>query len=281
MVDDYGSLSGILFYHCFICIGIGSYQTGTVTATINIVVFLEASRENLIIGKAEEFLGIFIRQNSIDGSLRLSFWKFFDVFCLQDIFCYLLKFSNGVTDFLALSLRSQPGCDIAVDISILVPYPGSAIYLYLGVAEDVGIGSHVQGILFSEYFFGIFILIGDSHVAVTATEDVTAQHTALDMYQGVAVYSAIGTTAIDVVPDGWHGIAIIIDSNGIDSGSCSIGNMDEGVAVDAAYIFVFWSLIFRQPLATAKYGAEDVTTDDVNTRTVIICLIAQTGIYLT
>ena len=101
------------------------------------------------------------------------------------------------------------------------------------------------------------------------------------MNQGVAIYRTIGTTAIDVVPDGWHGITIIIECDGIDSGSCSIGNVNEGVAVDATHLFVFWSLIFRQTLATAKYGTEDVATDDVNTRTVIICLIAQTGIYLT
>ena len=161
VVDYYDSLTGTISYLCFICIGIGSNQTGTVAATIDIVVFLEASRKNLIIGKAEEFLSILIRQNSIDGSLRLSFWKFFDVFCLQDIFCYLFKFSNGVTDFLALSLRSQPGCDIAVDISILVPYPGTAIHLNLGVAEDVGIGSLIVCILFSEHFLGILIFFRD------------------------------------------------------------------------------------------------------------------------
>ena len=281
MVDNHFCLTGSIFYLCFIFIGIGSYQTGTVTATIDIVVLLETSRENLIIGEAEEFLGILICQNSIDGSFCFSFWEVIDVFYLQNIFCYLFEFCNGVADLLTIALCCQPGGDIAVDISILVPYPSTAIHLYLGVSEDVGIGSLVLGILFSEYFFGIFILIGDSHVAVTTTEDVTAQHTALDMNQGVAIYRTVGTTAIDVVPDGWHGIAIIIECDGIDSGSRSIGNVDEGVAVDAAHLFVFWGLIFRQTLATAKYGTEDVAADDIYTRIVITCLIALAGIYLT
>ena len=281
VVDDHFCLASSIFYHCFIFIGIGSYQTGTVTATIDIVVLLETSRENFIIGKAEELLGILIRQNSIDGSLRLSFWKFFDVFCLQDIFCYLFKFSNGVTDFLALSLRSQPGGDIAVDISILVPNPGSAIYLYLGVAQDVGVGSLVFGILFSENFLGILVLFRNFNIAVASTEDVTTQHTALDMHQSVAIYCTIGTAAIDVVPDGWHGITVIIECDGIDCGSRSIGNVDEGVAVDTTHLFVFWGFNFRQTLATAKYGTEDVAADDIYTRIVITCLIALAGIYLT
>ena len=43
VVDFHDSLTGILLDCCCVGIGIGAYITGTVTATIDVVVLLEAS----------------------------------------------------------------------------------------------------------------------------------------------------------------------------------------------------------------------------------------------
>ena len=158
VVDDYDSLSGSIYCCCWVAVGIGTHEAGTVAAAIDIVILLETSREEFFAGKAEELLAILIVQDSIDSRLCLGIGKLVFAFSLQNIFCYLLEFCDRVADFLTVALCCQPGGDIAVDISILVPYPGSTIHLYLGVAQDVGIGSLVLGIFFSEYFLGILVL---------------------------------------------------------------------------------------------------------------------------
>ena len=258
------ALSGTIFCCCCVAVGIFTHDAGTITSTIDIIVLLEISRENLILGEAEEFLGILICQNSVDGSLCLSFWEVIDVFCLQNIICYLLEFCNRVTYLLTISLCCQPGGDIAVDISILVPYPGTAIHLNLGITEDVGIGSLIVCILFSEYFLGILIFFRNCYISVTTTEDVTTQHTAFDMNQGVAIYRTIGTTAIDVVPDGWHGIALIIECDGIDRGCVGVSYVNDGVTVDATHLFIMFSRFSAKTLAATEYGTEDVAADDIH-----------------
>ena len=171
---------------------------------------------------------------------------------MLDIFYYQLKFLEILADLLALILSCGPGGDIAIHISFLVPYPGTAIHLHLGVAEDVGIGI-------------VFI------ISITATKDVATQHTALDMHQGVAVYSAIGTTAIDVVPYVWHGISLIIERDGM--GSIGVGDMNDGVAVDSSHLVVLLSLLFEKTLAAAIYRTEDVATDDIHQGTIVFSLV--------
>ena len=282
VVDDYDcfsgtrfrcALSGAIFCCCCVAVGIGTHDAGTVSAAIDIVVLLEASREEFFVCEAEELLAILIVHDSFDSLLCLGVGELVFGFSLLDIFYHLLEFRNGVADFLAVALCCQPGGDIAVDIGILVPYPGTAIHLHLGIAEDVGIGSLVLGILFSEHFLGILVLFRYFYISVAASEDVTPQHTALDMHQGVAVYSAVCTTAIDVVPDVWHGIAVIIESDGIDGCSRSIGNVNDGVAIDATHLVILLSLFSAKTLAATEYRTEDITTDDIHQGAVVCCSI--------
>ena len=93
------------------------------------------------------------------------------------------------------------------------------------------------------------------------------------MHQGVASYSAIGTAAIDVVPDGWHGIAIIIECDGIDGRSCRVGYVNDGVTIDATYLVILLCRISAKTLAATEYGTEDVAADDIHQGAIVFCYV--------
>ena len=84
------------------------------------------------------------------------------------------------------------------------------------------------------------------------------------MHQGIASYRTIGTTAIDVVPDVWHGIAVVIECDGIDGCSRSVGNVNEGIAVDATHLVIMLSRLSAKTLAATEYRTEDIATGDIH-----------------
>ena len=90
------------------------------------------------------------------------------------------------------------------------------------------------------------------------------------MHQGVAVYRTVGTATIDIVPDVWHGIAGIIECDGIGGCSRRIGYVNEGVAVDSAYLVIMLCRLFAKTLAATEYRTEDVTADDIHPGAIVI-----------
>ena len=93
------------------------------------------------------------------------------------------------------------------------------------------------------------------------------------MYQGVAIYGTVSTTAIDVAPDVWYGVAVIIEGDGIGGSSRSIGNVNDGIAIDSTYLLIECSLRLRQTLTATIYRTEDVAADDIHQGTILVCTI--------
>ena len=54
------------------------------------------------------------------------------------------------------------------------------------------------------------LVVDDLDIAIATTEDVETEHTALDVYEGVAVDCTISATAVDAVPNVWYVVAILI-----------------------------------------------------------------------
>ena len=157
VVDDDDSIAGFICYSSFV--GIGTHIAGTVAATIDIMVALEGTRAHGAFGKFKELLGILIVHDAVDGSLRLFVGNLIYRLGIQDGCSYLLEFLDVITDLLAVCQSGKPGGDVALDICLAVPYPGTAVYLYLGVTQNVGIGSLVGSILLAEHGLACFLLL--------------------------------------------------------------------------------------------------------------------------
>ena len=100
------------------------------------------------------------------------------------------------------------------------------------------------------------------------------------MHQGIASYRTVGTAAIDIVPDVWHGIAVIIECDGIDGCSRSVGNVNEGVAVDATHLVIILSRLFAKTLAATENRTEDVATCDIHQGAEILCIVWWIGFII-
>ena len=218
MVDDYDSFAGFICYSRIV--GIGTHIAGTVAATIDIMVALEGTRVHGAFGKFKELLGILIVQDAVDGSLCLFVGNFIHRLGFQDGCCYLLEFLYVIANLLAVCLSGKPGGEITLAISLAIPYPGSAIYLHLGVTQNVGIGSLVGSILLAEHGLACFLLLFRFvffavqfylNMSIATAIDVLSQFSAFHMYQGVAIHGTIGTTAIYVVPDEWHHVVLVVE----------------------------------------------------------------------
>ena len=201
-------------------VGIGTHIAGTVAATIDIMVALEGTRVHGAFGKFKELLGILIVHDTVDGSLCLFVGNFIYRLGFQDGCCYLLEFLNVIANLLAVFLSGKPGGEITLAISLAIPYPGSAIYLHLGVTQNVGIGSLVGSILLAEHGLACFLLLFRLgffavkiylYMSIATAIDVLSQFSAFHMYQGVAIHGTIGTTAIYVVPDEWHHVVLVVE----------------------------------------------------------------------
>ena len=218
MVDDYDSFAGFICYSRIV--GIGTHIAGTVAATIDIMVALEGTRVHGAFGKFKELLGILIVHDAVDGSLCLFIGNLIHRLGFQDGCCYLLEFLNVIANLLAVCLSGKPGGEITLAISLAIPYPGTAIYLHLGVTQNVGVGSLVGSILLAEhglacflllFRFGFFAIQFYLNMSIATAIDVLSQFSAFHMYQGVAIHGAIGTTAIYVVPDEWHHVVLVVE----------------------------------------------------------------------
>ena len=94
------------------------------------------------------------------------------------------------------------------------------------------------------------------------------------MYQCVAIYGTVGTAAIDVAPYVRYGFAVIIEGDGI-GGSCrSIGNVNDGIAIDSTHLLIGCSLRLRQTLTATIYRTVDVAADDVHQGAILACCIS-------
>ena len=233
MVDDYDSIAGFIYYSSIV--GIGTHIAGTVAATIDIMVALEGARVHGAFGKFKELLGILIVHDAVDGNLCLFVGNFIHRLGFQDGCCYLLEFLNVIANLLAVCLSGKPGGEITLAICLAVPYPGTAVYLHLGVTQNVGVGSLVGSILLAEhglesflllYLFGFCAVEHYLYMSIATAIDILSQFSAFHMYQGVAIHGAIGTTAIYVVPDEWHHVVLVVDS--CRRGSIGVDDMHDG-----------------------------------------------------
>ena len=179
-------------------------------------------------------------------------------------------------------MNCQPGGDVAVDVCLSVPYPGSSVYLYLGVTQDVGVGSLLVGILLSQYgvtgnvlLFLFGFIAGEVYldISVSTAVNVVAQFAALDMYQGIAIYGTEGASAIDVTPDEWHDVALAVCVG--KGGGIRVHHVYQGVAVDSSHLIIIKSISFHETLSSAKYFSEDVATGDIDEGGIVLCLIAE------
>ena len=218
VVDDYDSIAGFIYYSSIV--GIGTHIAGTVAATIDIMVALEGARVHGAFGKFKELLGILIVHDAVDGSLCLFVGNFIRRLGFQDGCSYLLEFLNVIANLLAVCLSGKPGGEITLAICLAVPYPGTAVYLHLGVTQNVGIGSLLVSILLAEhglacflllFRFGFFAVKIYLYMSIATAIDVLSQFSAFHMYQGVAIHGTIGTTAIYVVPDEWHHVVLVVE----------------------------------------------------------------------
>ena len=124
--------------------------------------------------------------------------------------CKFSEFFKTVAYMFAVSLHVCPGRYASVGVRLAVPYPCSTVNLYLGVTEDVGVSSLVVVVFLSEHLFVGSILVGNLHITISSAEDVVSEHTAFDMDESVAVYGAVCTSAVDVVPYIRHDVVFAV-----------------------------------------------------------------------
>ena len=155
-------------------------------------------------------------------------------------------------DALAVSVSRCPCGDVALLVSLTVPYPCAAVHLHLRVAEDVGVGAIAVCVLASEHLVRRVLLVVDEYVAISAAEDAVAEHAALDVYERIAVHRAVSTAAVDVAPYVRHDVVLVSIVAGL-----AVGDVYERIAVDASYIIIMVSLCFRQTLTAAIHLTED------------------------
>ena len=258
-----------------------SHIAGTVSTAIDIMVSLKGTGVHRSLGKCIELLGILITDDAIDGSLCLFVGNLIGSLGFQNGSGYLLELINVLADLFVI-LYCQPGGDVAVDVCLAVPYPGSAVYLYLGATQDVGVGSLLVVIHFSQYCVtGNFLLFlfgfiaGEVYldISVSTAVNVVAQFAALDMYQGTSIYGTEGTSAIDITPDEWHDVALAVGVG--KGGGIRVHHVYQSVAVDSSHLIIIKSISFLETLSTAKYFSEDVATGDIDEGGIVLCLIAK------
>ena len=280
VVDDDDSIAGFIYHGSIV--GIGTHIAGTVAATIDIMVALEGTRVHGALGKFKELLGILIVHDTVDGILCLFVGNLIYCIGFQNGCSYLLEFLDVITDFLAVCQGCKPGGDIALDICLAVPYPGTAVYLHLGVTQNVGVGSLVGSILLAEhgleYFlllfrFGFCVFQFYRYTSIATAIDILSQFSAFHVYQGVAIHGTIGTTAIYVVPDEWNHVVLVVDF----CRSCSIGvdDMNDGITVDASHLIIFRGILLLESLTAAEYFAEDIATFQVDEGLVVCGVVTD------
>ena len=258
MIDDDHSLARV-------GVSVGAHLAGTVSAAEDVMVVDEGASVQ-IEEEARVLVVPYSAYHLLGGSIGYTVERCGCNHCKNDMRKLFLIAAYAF----AVSVCRGPCGYVAVDVGFAVPYPRASVHLHLSVAKDVGIGAIAVCVLASEHLVCCVLFVVDAHVAVSATVYAVAEHTALDVYERVAVNRAVGTAAVYVAPYVGHDVVLVCIVAWL-----AVGYVYERIAVDASDVFIMVSLCLRQTLATAIHIAEYGAAGDVDERAVAHSLIAD------
>ena len=217
----------------------------------------------------EEFLGILIVSDSIDGLLRKRVADVVERRCFVDSIGNPSEFVIVVADRAAVRLGVQPCGNVAVDVGFAVPHPRASVKLHFRVAKNIGISAGVGYVLLAKHLVDCSQLVVDVNVAVSSAIYIAAHHSALDVHKSVAVDRSVFATAVDVAPNAWHHIV-----GAAVNARIAVDDMHNGVAVDAADVVVLVGFSLFAAHTSAIHVSKNVAAADVDKRAVAISLVA-------
>ena len=95
------------------------------------------------------------------------------------------------------------------------------------------------------------------------------------MHEGVSVNRSVGTAAVYAVP--YMGYAVSCRVDVCRDKILCLSDMYEGVSVDTSHLIILRSLSPEKSSASSEDLSEDVTSDDVDHRLVVLRLVADEG----